>query len=564
MKDLLKPFLEISKRRWFVLANLFLFFLLMNGIVSSGNCRKDLSRSQRFELTVSTRKLLQNLESILYIDAFYSSKVPGEYKARLDLTKEILSEIASVGGKKVVLRFFDPDSSQEDALKASESGIEPQILQKSDRNSASVKQAYLGLTLTLGSETEILPVAFFAEQIEYQVLSGIRKIQRKDQDSGLVLLKTHGSLSPQNPGPGSGKDTVGVFVHQVLETEIGVIPELNLESDEIPEGTSVLLWIGSGSLSQMERYRIDQFLVNGGSLILLSKTMDFRMESSGNRMGILTGEAGAGMAQTDPFAHDLNSFLEHYGIRILSNIVLDPDNSLPMGALIEVEPGVLGRYPYPAWIVASHKNNTLNDDSPFTKEQENLLLPWSSSIELIPGKQKNALGVPLIFSGSDAEIRSDRVMLGEKQLQQTPIRPNGGPFVLGAIVEGPLESYFADKPLPKGVGKNGYLSRSPKDKFGRILVLATPYLVSDILAFPDYREIFRDTNIPFILNAIDILSGDTDLLAARSKQSLILKMNPVSPKMEIFASLINVLGIPLFVSLYAFLHLRRRRRNRQR
>ncbi|TGK17466.1 gliding motility ABC transporter [Leptospira fluminis] len=560
MKELWNPLFEISKSRSFLALNAFLCFLLVNAIVSEANCKKDLSRSKRFELTSSTRKLASALDSTLYIDAFYSSKVPGEYKARLELTQQILKEIESAGNGKILLRFYDPDTSLEDARKAADSGIEPQILQKAERGSASVKQAYLGVSLRLGSKTEVIPVAFFAEQIEYQILSGIRKMSRSGSDSGIGVLKTDSSLGTQAPGPGTGKDTIGIFLHQVLETTVGEVPEIDPEKGDFPDGLETLLWVGSGSLSEAAKYRLDQFLVKGGNLILLGKAMEFRMEGAGNRMGILTGGTEAGAAYRHPRLGDLNSFLEHYGIRIHSNLVLDPDHSLPMGPLVEVEPGILGRAPYPLWIVSGKKDRTLAVDSDYTKEQENLLLPWCSSLELIPDRQPNAKLTPLVFSGEEAEIRSDQVMLGEKQLSRIPIRPNGGPFVLGAILEGPLLSYFHEKALPKGTRRESFLTRSPKDKIPKILAFGTPYLVSDILAFPEYGDIFRDTNIPFLLNSIDFMEGDSDLSAVRSKQSLILKMDPISVGTENLISILNIFGVPVILSLYATLRIARRRR----
>ncbi|EMO03099.1 hypothetical protein LEP1GSC116_1173, partial [Leptospira interrogans serovar Icterohaemorrhagiae str. Verdun HP] len=83
-----------------------------------------------FETSESTRRVFQKLHSPLYIDAYYSSKIPVEYKVRLDITKELLNEIASLGNKNVILRFYDPSESVEIEKKAIEAGITPQILEK--------------------------------------------------------------------------------------------------------------------------------------------------------------------------------------------------------------------------------------------------------------------------------------------------------------------------------------------------------------------------------------------------------------------------------------------------
>ncbi|TGK00639.1 gliding motility ABC transporter [Leptospira semungkisensis] len=556
MRELLQPLFKISDRPWFLFLNGILVFFLLNGIFSSFRCKADLSRSGRFLITESTKKVLSDLDSTLYIDAFYSSEIPGEYKSRLELTKGLLKEIASVGKENVSLRFHDPDHSEEDSRKAIELGLEPQILQRTSRDSASVKQAFLGIVLTLGHKTEVLPLAFFTEELEYQILNALRKMLRRDKDSGIALLRTKGSLSLQEHD--SPKDRIGIFFRQILPAEYGPISEIDLETEEIPEGVELLFWAGSGPLSNQAAWRLDQFLMGGGSLLLLAKSMDFQTGTKRGGFGLLSGELAPGLAQKDPESEDLIRFLEHYGIRINHDIVLDPDNSLPMGSLIEIEPGVLGKYPYPPWIVSERKTNSLDPESQFTKNQASLLFPWPSSITLLPEKQKEAKLQALAHSGPDAEARTEPISLGEKQILSAPIRANGGPFILSALAKGKFSSYFSDKKMliPKG-SKQEILETKP-NQVSKILVFGSPYLASDLLAFPEFLEILKNSNIPFLLNSIDLLRGETDLIQARSKQSAILKMKPLPFGWETTISLFHLLGIPALLSLYAFRRLRKR------
>lgn len=105
-----------------------------------------------------------------------------------------------------------------------------------------------------------------------------------------------------------------------------------------------------------------------------------------------------------------------------TDLVLDPNRSLPIGPLMEVEPGVIGRNAYPPWILAGHSQEMLNEVSPFTKPLKNLLLPWISSLTLFPDRQPNVRMEPILSSSEEAEVRSSIVALGEKQIFATPIR----------------------------------------------------------------------------------------------------------------------------------------------
>ncbi|AXR61573.1 GldG family protein [Leptospira mayottensis] len=550
-------FSQFNSNPWFLFSQAFLLFLFSNGILSQFVCRKDLSESERFEVSESTRKIFQNLHSPIYIDAYYSSKTPGEYKTRLDLTKELLSEIASLGGSNAILRFHDPDFSVEEQKKAIEAGIQPQILEKTELGSSQIKQAYFGLTLTLGTRKETIPIAFYAEEIEYQILTTLRKMIRSPTDSGIGILSIPGALSTTPSDPEIGKDTIGIFANQILIEEYGALSKVRLEEEDIQDSLHTLLWIGGGTLSETAFYKLDQFLMRGGNLILLFKSMDFRLEPPNREKGIGINSIGAGIAKPTPRIEEQNRIFESYGFRVNTDLVLDPNRSLSIGPLMEVEPGVIGRYAYPPWILAGSSQEMLSEVSPFTKPLKNLLLPWVSSLTLFPDRQPNVRMEPILLSSEEAEIRSSVVALGEKQIFATPIRSGNKKIILGAVLEGSFRSAFASVPTVFKKS-NPFLKQTSEGKISRILAIGSPYLVSDLLAYPETRKIYQESNIPFLLNALDISAGDTDLIQIRGKKSAFLKLNPFSNTEKITFSFLNLLGIPSLLGLYTYLRMRYR------
>ncbi len=250
---------------------------MVNYLISDFYCRKDLSRENRFNLTDSTEKVLQNLPEKLYIDAFYSSDVPGEHKARLSLTRELIKEIANVNRKKVELRFHDPDSNESNKKKATEAGIKPAQLNQQERGSVEIKQAYFGIKLTVGSKSTVIPNAYFAEAIEYQILSSLKKMLKKNNSSTVAILKTAGAFLAPEQTQGMGKDTFGLFVHRAFAPENGEIQEINVNSESIPDEIKTVLWVGSPDLTDKGKYYIDQFLMRGGNLLIFAKTFNFQM-----------------------------------------------------------------------------------------------------------------------------------------------------------------------------------------------------------------------------------------------------------------------------------------------
>ena len=217
-------FKKLNHSKSFIILNIFILFLFTNALLSNFYWRKDLSQNNRFDITDSTELVLKNLPTKLYIDAYFSTDIPGEYKARMNITKEMLKEIASVNRSKVELRFFDPDTNENDKKKANEFGIEPQTIQKVERGSAEVKQAYFGVTLTLGTKIETLPVVFYPEQVEYQVLSTLKKMTKKNTASEIGWVKTKGAFTTPTPMMNTiSKDTMGIYVKHFLKVKKGIL-----------------------------------------------------------------------------------------------------------------------------------------------------------------------------------------------------------------------------------------------------------------------------------------------------------------------------------------------------
>ncbi|EMK09953.1 MULTISPECIES: GldG family protein [Leptospira] len=550
-------FIRFNSNTLFLFSQAFSIFLFLNLIISKFDCKKDLSRSGRFETSKSTQKIFQKLHSPLYIDAYYSSKIPGEYKVRLDLTKELLSEIASLGNQNVILRFHDPSESVEMEKKAIEAGITPQILEKKERSSSQIKQVFLGLTLTLGTEKKTIPFAFYAEEIEYQILTTLRKMVRKPEDVKIGILSLPESFAAGFSGFENGKDTIGIFTDQILKEEYGIVPEIHIEKEEIPDSIDTLLWIGGGALSETSSYRLDQFLMRGGNLILLFKSMDFRLAPSNRENGIGMDSISPGIAKPTYYIEEQNLIFEHYGFKVNTDLVLEPNHSLPIGSLTEVEPGVIGRYAYPPWVLVGSSDQMLSEVSPFTSPFQNLLLPWTSSLTLFPDKQPRVKMETILSSSEEAEIRSSVVAIGEKQILANPIRSGGRKIILGATLEGSFKSRFDS--IPKTFKKsNSFFKQTLEGKTTKILVIGSPYLVSDFLALPETRKIYQESNIPFLLNSLNIFEGDTDLIEIRGKKSAFLKLNPFSEIEKNIFNFLNILGIPALLGLYTFLRIRRR------
>ncbi len=558
----MKSFFEkFNKNYKFLGLNAFILFFLLNFLLTDFYCRKDLSRENRFNLTESTEKTLQNLPEKLFIDAFYSTDIPGEHKARLNLTKELIKEIANVNRSKVELRFYDPDSSETNKKKAEEAGIRSVTLEKQERGSASIKQAYFGLRLTVGSKSTVIPVAYMAEGIEYQILSTLKKMLSKSGSSQMAILKANGVFSSPDPnqggGQGLGKDTYGVFIHMAFSAENGNVSEVNINEESVPEEIKTLFWVGSPDLSEKGKFYIDQFLMRGGNLVIFAKTFNFTM-GGGRQQQMMMQNGQDGLAQPDPQNANINSFLSNYGFEVKADMILEPKESYSVSDIFQkLQNPNAESYHYPLWILSNQDSNMMSKNSLFTKNSNALLLPWVSSIDVKKEKQPGANFTNLVESTKDADKRAEFVLVAEDKVAKQPINPQNTNFVLGLHIDGILNSSFNANSIPKDVN-TVFVEKTKEGKKSQIIVFGTPYILSDMLVQDNYASLYKKHNLSFALNLFDILNGDTDLLATRTKQSYTKTLKDVGKAEKFFFSFINILLLPIGVGIFAFLRLKKR------
>lgn len=553
---MIQYFSKLNKNYKFISISTFLSFFLFNYLMSDFYCRKDLSRENRFNLTDSTEKVLNGLPEKLYIDAFYSTDVPGEHKARLNLTRELIKEIANVNRKKVELRFHDPDSNESDKKKATEAGIKPAQLNQQERGSVEIKQAYFGIKLTVGSKSTVIPNAYFAEAIEYQVLSSLKKMLKKNNNSTVAILKSTGAFLAPEQTQGMGKDTFGLFVHRAFAPENGEMQEININQESVPEEIKTLLWVGSPDLTDKGKFYIDQFLMRGGNLVIFAKTFNFQMGQQ-NQMASMMGGGNEGLAQPAPQVNAINSFLSHYGFEVKTDMILEPEDSYAVTSLFQqlTNPNAEA-FHYPLWVIPRKESGTIHPKNQITKNASAVLLPWTSSLDIKSEKQPEAIFTTLIESTKKADKRAEFVIVSEDKVARQPINAQNTNFPLGLHIEGNLKSYFTKETIPKEVTE-AFLEKTKEGKKSQIVVFGSPYILSDMLATNDYLSLFR-ANLSFVLNLLDILSGDTDMLSLRSKQIYTKNLKDVNKTEKFIYSFLNILLLPVGISIYAFLRLKKR------
>jgi ABC-2 type transport system permease protein len=215
--------------------------------------------------------------------------------------------------------------------------------------------------------------------------------------------------------------------------------DTDLSSGQVPEDADLLLVLGPEDLDTKQQFAIDQFLMQGGTVLVAASSFHV--------------DLGGGTISARPQATGLEDWLEHQGLALAPLLVLDPQNTpfpIPvqrnLGGFVVEEIQTLD-YPY----FPDVRPDGLDAESGITANLGQITMNWSSPIQVNPEGQEGRTLTRLIQS-SERSWTSDSTNMQPDFDAHGPLGfPKGqdqGRKVLAVAVEGRFRSPFAGKPSP--------------------------------------------------------------------------------------------------------------------
>jgi ABC-2 type transport system permease protein len=295
---------------------------------------------------------------------------------------------------------------------------------------------YFYLALESGERADPLPLpesldkAGLARAIE----SGIKRFA----PGVLRTLAVYAPPAPPTrfgmPGQGSQYNLLEESLRQGFD-----LRETDLASGQVPEEADLLLVLGPEGLDTKQQFAIDQFLMQGGTVVLAASS--FHVDLGGGAIEARQAETG------------LESWLEHQGLGLAPSLVLDPQNTpfpIPvrrnLGGYTVEEIQTLD-YPY----FPDVRPDGLDAGSGIVSNLGQITMNWSSPIQVSPDGQQGRTLTRLIQS-------SERAWTSDSTDMQPNFDAHGpmgfapgqdlGRKLLAVAVEGRFGSAFAGKPSP--------------------------------------------------------------------------------------------------------------------
>ena len=460
-----------------------------------------------------------------------------------DKVSEYIQEAFNTVNKKNMNRMSyikrNPSSEEIDEI-AGKYGLQTFNWENKDK---SVGVGTFGLVIEHGDNFRTIPLSIVRSLFGYQV-SGLDNLEASISDSLQALLsKTTqiGYLTGHNEA--SLEDQNGEKIHlDTLLSDMYTLKELKLEESDIPANINSIIINGPKTeLTEAELYKLDQFVMKGGNLIIFTDPFNVVQENYYSQP-VYT-----------PINNGLNKILGTYGINLPNNYVFDEQCYVARQQAY----GTIKMY----WAPQLQRKD-LNQKNVITKNLGYVIMLQPGSVDVSNALANKELKTSILAKTSkQGWIETDNFEINPN-MQAPYDKTRESVQNLVALVEGRFTSAYDSNPLESADSKNG-LTASNHIKFGtqkaKIFVCNTAYVTSNQLIDENGTQPIA----MMIRNAVDYMNGNSDLCTMRTKGLTLNTLNITNGKMVRFVEVFCILGLMLIVALFGVLALLMRQKHKR-
>ena len=515
---------------------IFGILVLINFLSTRRFIRADLTEDKRYTISPATKNLLNTLDDIVTITAYFSTNPAEVAQIRRDV-RDVLEEYNAFS-KKLQIDFVNPvdfDDGQKQELRFK--GIPEVQINVIKKDKAEIANVYMGISIGYSGKEEILPVVRSTANLEYELTSTILKVTTKE-------AKTVGFLT------GHGEFDINAQNHQQFRQLLdkNAQGQYNLTSVSLQDGKAVddtvatLVIAGvTQPLTEREKYEIDQFIMRGGRAIFLVDPIQLQ----------------PGTLQGTPLSTGLNDLLEHYGVKLGNNLLLDrrfhDTARFQQGFMTIIQP-----YPYFVKIIKPN----FSAENTITNQLEAVTLPWTSSLEIVT--KEGTTATPLAKTSEFGQsIQGYYNLMPNSPIPDAELQA----YTVAAALEGKLKSFYADKEIPPVAtaadAADAEESETPtpaQDAETRTTKTESEQTQIVVVGTAQFLTQLRPDGVNFFLNTVDWLTLGDALIGIRSHAITDRPLRETSEIEKNFIKYLCTIGIPLLVVIFGLLRYYLKRR----
>lgn len=498
-------------------------------IIANTNVLSGLSSNVKLTFYKSESLAALNLGNYNNIDSIVNSafeEANKKFEGRLEFSKE------------------NPNQEEADEL-AERFGLSPIVWNSRD---GATGKGSLGLVIEYDDKFRVLP--FVPQNMIFQyVISGLDNLAENisenvqalvSKTSDVAYVTGHGELGLEDSREGAAN-----FVKLCSDTYS--LNSLDLSSQEIPLGIKTLIINGAKtSFSEDELYKIDQFLMKGGNLMLFVDPYEV-VESQSQYSQYQQPP------QYVPIKTGLEKLLSSYGIECGTNYVYDENcysqNNQQYGKL---------NFNF----IPMLQKDSLSQKNPITKNLGYVLLMQMGSLDVSKAQENKNLKTTILASSSPKSWTvTDQIILNPLYIQEPSDKSAFSSYNLIALLEGKFTSAYDVAPNLSSENQqnqnqqgessssenlmnvNSHLKSSTQN--AKIFIASSSFITSPQLVSGDGSE-----PIEILLrNAVDYMNGNEDFCAMRTKTLSLNTLKDAPLGLTEFAKYFNEFGLAILVAL---------------
>jgi ABC-type uncharacterized transport system involved in gliding motility auxiliary subunit len=501
-----------------------IILIAFNVVAGALKQRVDLTKERAFTLSQGTRAILTKLDTPIKIRFYCTQGEPSAETVFLRTyakhVEDLLAEYKQVAKGKLTIEKYDPqpDSDAEDSARLD--GVEGQPLRNGEK-------FYLGLAVVQLDQKEAIPFLDPNRErlLEYDLSRAITRVGTPDKPVIGIMSPLPVFGMPSNPmmmRMGQQGQQPWMIVNE-LKSDFNV-QRVAMDVDKIDENIKLLVLIHPRDISDKAQFAVDQFIMRGGKLIAFLDPLPMMDTREQNEMLGSMPNSGS----------SLDKLLKAWGLSMdTSKVVADMNFKMQLG-------GRNGQ-PQDAPAVMAVNGEGLNSEDIVTSQIDNVWLPYAGAFTGTPAQGLKE--TVLLKSTKDSQLVDGFMahLSGENVMKE--FKPSGVQYALAVRLTGKFKTAFpngppadkkdedkkeadkkeADKKLEEKK-TDDWLKETKQDN--TVILVGDADMLYDRVALQPIQTLFgtayspANGNLSFAQNAIEQLTGDSNLIGVRSRATV--------------------------------------------
>lgn len=552
--------------------NIFIIFIIIisvNVISNFFSFDIDLTEDKKYTLSDNSKKILSQVDDILTIKVYLEGELPTGFQMLSSSINDFLINCKNENSQ-IQFEFINPNDNneskkQEIFTQLQSQGLFPTDLTIKKTSETSRKIIFPGAIMYFKEKREsvnLLENNFSLspqeninnsiENVEFHLISTINKILNNRKDN-IAFLKGNGELlstqtfditNSVNNDNNNLNYYYNVEEFDLKKFEFDSInnqPDISLQLKNLNRYKVIIIAKPTIPFNKLDKFLIDQYIMNGGKLLLLIDGVNASIDSINNQNGYFIAKK-----------NDLNldDQLFKYGVRINSDLVQDlRSTEIPIVTGYSNNRPIQELFKWPYYPLISSKSN-----HPITNNLDGIKSDFISSIDTLKNNIKKTI---LLESSNNSRLvqSPSKVSLGIIE-NPPPIESyNKKNIPLAVLLTGKFTSVFKNRIVPKN---NEINFKSSSDSTSIIIVSDGDLIANEVsssgnafpLGYDKFINYTFDGNKKFIINAIQYLNDQNGLIKLRSKNiKLRLLNNDIISNYRIPITIINLI-LPILIFLF--------------